>query len=255
MAPRIRQEAFHKALLNPECAAPEGLIDGQGRAAGRRFDIYRNNVTVSLSAALEDSFPAIRKLLGKENFTNIARLYARTHPPKSPIMSQYGTGFAEFLKAFPPLAHLPYLADVARLEQALRDAYHAADAAPITPAALQSVPAEALPTLKLTLAPSVRVLRSDYPVHAVWAYNMQTGSPKPAPGAQAVLIVRPEFDPIPLPVPEADALCIDALRTGLSLGAAADRATECDPDFDLAPCLGRLLSHAAISSICTKEDQ
>ena len=54
----VDQDAFRAALLDPSLVAPEGLTDGQGRPAGRRFDVYRNNVSVALADALETAFPA-----------------------------------------------------------------------------------------------------------------------------------------------------------------------------------------------------
>lgn len=253
MPERVSQASFHAALLEAKTPAPPGLTDGQGRPAGRRFDIYRNNVAVSLSEALADSFPVIQKLLGDENFRNISALYIRQHPPNSPLMMFYGADFADFLAEFPPLAHLPYLPDVARLEQALREAYHAADAAPIAPEELADVPAEALADLRLSLAPPVRVLHSEYPIHAIWAYNTAPGGPKPEPVAQSVLVVRPDFDPIPLAITAAEADCLQTLQTGESLGAAVERASARDPKFDLSRLLGLLLSHATITSLSRKE--
>ena len=60
----VTQTEFRSAILDPDVARPAGLVDGQGRAAGRRFDVYRNNVAVSLSEALETAFPVIAKLVG-----------------------------------------------------------------------------------------------------------------------------------------------------------------------------------------------
>ncbi|MEM6577690.1 MAG: DNA-binding domain-containing protein [Pseudomonadota bacterium] len=249
MSDTVSQASFRQALLDGARPAPEGLTDGQGRSASRRFDIYRNNVAVSLIDALADSFPAVQKLLGVENFRNLAGLYIRQHPPRSPLMMQYGESFAAFLDDFPPLAHLPYLSDVARLEQALREAYHAADATPIHPEDLARVPSEALADLRLNLAPAVRVLRSDYPAHAIWAYNMEPGSPKPEPVAQSVLITRPDFDPIAMAISAGDAHFIDALGANMPLGDAAERGSDGSPDFDPSLALGLLLSGGAITSL------
>ena len=62
----------------------------------------------------------------------MARAYALAEPPRSPVLMDYGAGFADFIAGFAPAASLPYLPDVARIERAWREAYHAADAEPLT---------------------------------------------------------------------------------------------------------------------------
>ncbi|MEM9499427.1 MAG: DNA-binding domain-containing protein [Pseudomonadota bacterium] len=247
----MTQTDFRAALMDATRPVPPGLTDGAGHPAGRRFAVYRNNVAVSLTDALQEGFPAIRKLIGDENFHNVAGVFLRRHPPDSPLLMFYGQQFATFLAGFPPLAHLPYLADVARLEQAMREVYHAADATAIDPGALGALPPESLAEARFTLAPSVRVLRSDWPVHAIWAYNCVPNSPKPEPRAQDVLITRPEFDPVPVPIAPGDTAFISALMEGSTLGVAAEAGAASRPDFDLSHALGLLLSGGALTSLKT----
>jgi len=239
-------ETFLPPLLDPALPVPEGLLDGQGNPAGRRFDVYRNNVTASLIAALEVGFPAIVKLLGSQNFTTAARLYVQDNPPASQLMMHYGTAFPAFLEAAAPLAHLGYLGDVARLELALRRAYHAADAAPLAPEILGAITPEDLGSTRLTLAPAAELLRSRWPVHVIWAFNMIPDSPKPQPLAQDVLVTRPGFDPVVQPLPKGGAAFIEALMAGQTLGAAHDAGLAQDGAFDPTETLGLLIAGGAV---------
>ena len=100
----MSQHSFSQALLAPDLPVPDGLTDGQGAPAGKRFAVYRNNVTVSLIDAPEAGFPVVVKLIGAENFRNIAREYLRKEPPVSPLIMLYGAGFPAFLASFRPLA-------------------------------------------------------------------------------------------------------------------------------------------------------
>ena len=83
----VTQKDFRTAILDGTAATPEGLRNAKGGPAGRRFDVYRNNVAVSLTEALETGFPVIRKLLGEENFKGLTGIYLRQSPPESPMMA------------------------------------------------------------------------------------------------------------------------------------------------------------------------
>ena len=112
---RPTQSGFVRALLDPTLPAPPGLATWNGSDPALRFAVYRNNVVVSLVAALADTFPVVRELVGADFFTAMARLYVAEQPPSSPVLAHYGDGFADWLAQFEPAANLPYLADMAPL--------------------------------------------------------------------------------------------------------------------------------------------
>jgi hypothetical protein len=234
---------FAPALLDPSLAIPPGLSDARGGPAERRFAVYRNNVVVSLTEAMATGFPVILKLVGEDFFRAMAGVFIRAHPPASPVLARYGAAFAEFLEAFEPVAHLPYLADVARLEFALREAYHAADAAPVVPDALAH---PRLMEARLRLAPATRVVASPYPIHAIWRANTETGAPPAKGGAETVLVSRPDWDPWPRPIAPATARLILALLAGLPFAQALEAAGD---GIDLAATLTLLLDTKSIIAI------
>ena len=243
----MSQAEFRAALLDPARLAPPRLTRPDSRPAGRRFDVYRNNVTVSLTEALRQAFPALRKLVGEDFFAAMAREHLRAHPPASPVLMFYGGAMPAFLETFPPVAHLPYLADVARLELALRESYHAADADAVAPGTLQSLAPERFLAARLTLAPTLRLLRSRWPVHAIWSANMRGTAVPTSVEAQDVLILRPEFDPEPVVLPAGAAPFVAALRAGRTVAEALDAA----PAFDLTATLGLLIGGNAITGLST----
>ncbi|MEZ5911845.1 MAG: DNA-binding domain-containing protein [Paracoccaceae bacterium] len=246
------QALFRDALLNPDLPVPDGLVDAKGRPAGKRFSVYRNNVVVSLTEALEVGFPVLRKLVGDDFFRAMAGVYLRQQPPGSQQLTLYGSGMAAFLEGFEPVAHLGYLPDIARLEYALRIAYHAADATPVPAEALQALIPEGLIAARLRLAPAVQVLRSPWPVLSIWRANTETGAPAPSMQAEDVLITRPEYDPRPSLLPPGGADFIAALQRGNRLGVAHDAAMR-HKGFDLSAVLGTLLSGGAITEILPED--
>ncbi len=104
-----------------------------------------------------------RGIVGDAFFVAMARVYVAGYPPASPIMLDYGAGFGGFLEIFAPVASLPYLPDVAYLERAWLEAYHAAEAAPLDAASLGTIATADLPEVRFDLHPSVRVVRSRFP--------------------------------------------------------------------------------------------
>jgi hypothetical protein len=242
----MSQASFAAAVLNPDAPVPPGLTDPYGAPAPKRFSVYRNTVALSLTRALEASFPTVRKLVGDEFFAAMAGLHLRAHPPRSRMLMLYGADFPAWLEGFPPVAHLGYLPDVARLDQAMRESYHSADADPLPEAAFQRLLGEDIAGLRLLLAPSVRLVRSRWPIAAIWAANHE-GGPPPVPGPQDVAVLRAEFDPRPVPLPPGGGDVLAALLSGQTLGEALDTA----PSLNLAALLALLISNRTIVGVST----
>ncbi len=243
------QSTFRAALFDPEHPVPQSLTDGKDQPAGKRFNVYRNNVIVSLKEALSDSFPVIERLIGAQNFDALAGLFVRAHPPSDPRMMLYGAAFPDFLEQFQPLSHIGYLADVARLELAQRRSYHAADATPIDPSVFSTMSPEILAKCTATFAPALQVLRSSWPVLDIWHFNMTEGAPQPSGQAQDVLIVRPDFDPEMHILPAGSFELIEHLQTGVSLGEALEAVEQNYSSFDFSALLAVLLQTRALVAL------
>lgn len=242
------QTDFAKGLLDPSRPAPEGVVDPAGRPAGKRYDVYRNNVVVSLIEALAAAYPVIQKLVGDEFFAAMAGVHVRAHPPKSPLMIQYGADFPHFLADFPPLAHLPYLGDVARLERARRRVYHAADATSLTAETLAKRDSLALLDTRLVLHPALAVVCSQHPVLTIWRKNMNEPElPLPANG-ECVLISRPADSLQMQGISPASRIFIEALENA-PLGQAIEAALHADPAFDPGANLAAILSAGLITDL------
>ena len=239
----IAQSEFKAALLDAARPAPEGLTDGAGVPTTKRFDVYRNNVAVSLTEALMAAFPVIRKLVGDDFFKAMAGVYLRTHLPKSPILATYGDEMPRFLKRFGPAQSLAYLPDVARLEIALRESYHAADADPIGTEALGALAPDRLMATRVALAPSLRLLSASYPAHSIYRANTEPNAPAPVMRPETILVTRPGFDPVQTRISRAAFDFFTALHAGDTLGVAMTKA---GPQLDLGKALGLLLQQRAI---------
>lgn len=237
------ERAFCAALLNPDMPVPHGITSWNGSDPAQRFAVYRNNVTVSLVEALCTAFPVVRAMVGDDFFREMARVFLRAQPPRSPVLATYGTGFPAFIAQFPPAATLAYLPDLARLEAARTQAYHAADAASLPPQAFASTAETALPGLRVKLHPTARILASPYAIVSLWAAHqglLDLETLDPLVGEDA-LVLRPEMEVQVLLLPPGTAVMLTALDAGLPLGEAALHAAE-TPGFSLPDALGLLIT-------------
>lgn len=206
------------ALWQP--ATPPGLCAPD---LDRRFAVYRNTVQTGLIRALATRFPVIEQLVGADFFAAMARVFVCHAPPADPVLLRWGGAFPGFLDGFAPVAHLPFLGDVARIEWARGEAYHAADATPVAPDALR---AHDPGRLRLSLHPSVRLVASPHPALQIWQGHQPGARPGPlAPGPDHALIARAlDFAVQVTAIDAGDHAVLSAVLRGQSLGQAATLA-------------------------------
>jgi hypothetical protein len=241
-------------LLDPATPPPGIVLNAQGASVFKRYNVYRNNVTVSLISALAAVYPAVQRIVGEDFFRAMARTHVRETPPRSPLLFEYGREFPSFIAAYPYAAEMPWLADVARIERAWLDAYHAADAAPLTAEALAALPAAALPDLRLQAHPATHWVHSPFPAVSIFAMNRQPGpvGPITCRDAQTALVTRPGREVVVTHLPDEAALFVQALLEGQPLGEAAQAALSADPSFDLTAHLAALMEAGVFASLPTE---
>lgn len=247
----VTSGSFAAALRNRDLPLPAGLTRPSGRPSNRRFAVYRNNVAVSLVDALAAIYPTLQNLVGEEFFRAMAHAYVLNNLPTSPLMFTYGASFPAFVEAFGPASDLPFLADVARVERAWLDAFHAADRAPLAPQALATVAGDALPEIRFETHPASRLLALPHAAGSIVGRDRQ-GLPLDGLDPfqpEAVLITRPAYDvAITVLTPEANAF-VGTLMAGNSFTEAWDAADILAPGTDIGSLLTLTLASGAFSDL------
>ncbi|HCO77987.1 MAG TPA: DUF2063 domain-containing protein [Rhodocyclaceae bacterium] len=258
-------DAWTDALLDPTRPPPSGLKTWNGSDPLVRFNVYRNNVVVSLCEALADTFPVTQAILGQETFWAVARAYLDAgNLPDSPQLVRYGATFPAFLATLPFVDRFPYLPDLSALEYAYVQAFHAADAAVLDPTVLQHAltQPEQLPNVRFVFHPSVAVIASRHPIATLWhayhetadaiAFSQTAASIEPR--AEPTWVVRSEETVYVIPVTPADARCLAALHHGEPLGTAVERAAADEASaYDPAALFALLLRHGALTQLILLE--
>ncbi|MGC4026647.1 MAG: DNA-binding domain-containing protein [Mesorhizobium sp.] len=243
----ITQSKFAAALFGPE-TMPPGLTTARGEADASRFAVYRNNVSVALIKALEGRFPVTRRIVGDVFFRAMAHAFIAENKPKSPLIFEYGDALPSFIEKFEPASGLPYLADVARLEAAWTDAYHAAEASVLEVSDLGAMrqPMQC----RFITHPSSVLVKCGHPAGTIWAVNQLAEVPPISISEpETILIVRPFAEVRVQILPPQDALFAERLFAGFNLGDAGQEALSRNDQFDFGTALVGLIALGAFTKI------
>lgn len=238
------QRRFTASAFGAIDPAFAGAVSGGGKLTSREaVGVYRKGYPARLSEALGETFEACWRVLGDEDFLKACEAYARSTPSVSHNLSDYGATFPDFLlKRFK--AHAPFIADLARLEWAFKELFHAAPHAAAGPQRL----ADAHDGSVLVFGSAVRLLPAKHAVHAIWKRDRADDRPlKPADwrGPEAVLLYKRGGNEVFSTVLAApDAAALTALMAGRPLAASLAGAKGLDENG-----AGRLFSFMASAGL------
>lgn len=236
-------EATHQdAMLSALYRRSDKLL-GAATPYEQGLAAYRNNGSLNAARAMAVMFPAVYALLDEDDFYPLARLHWLAQPPTQGDWSQYGAGFGDWIAAHNPggvLDALPYLPDLARLDDALsrcQDALNAtADLS--TLALLEQDPA----TVCMVLHPSVKALALNYDI-APYRTALLKGETLPQPQQIAcnVVIARQDWRAMAHIVAPAEAMFVQQCLTGATVLDAHTAAITVDTAFEAAQWLSRAI--------------
>lgn len=235
-------------------AALSLLRRSTGISAAQRLQIYRNNLFESLTHALAAVYPVVAQLVGEAYFRHVARRFIADHPLASGNLHGFGCELPATLAALQSAAELPYLADVAALEWAWHEVYHAAECVSLQPAQLGDVPAAQQMDLGLQLAPAARLIASPYPILHIWQAHQPDAdagefSISLDEGGVRLLVLRRSLEIEFVLLDEAEDRWLRSLASGSTLAEATLAAFEEGPAFDLAATLGRHLTLGSFAGL------
>ena len=167
---RDLQQAFVDAIIAGKGGAAAHISDGK-LPSTRRIEIYRHNVFSNLRGVLSDVFPVVERIVGDAFFRHAADQFIRETPSRSGDLNQFGREWPAFLANYTHAQSLTYLPDVARLEWAWHECFHAADAPPLDLRRLAAIDSGQHGALIFRLHPAVRLQSSTFPLLRIWQVN------------------------------------------------------------------------------------
>ncbi len=137
--------------------APASLIAGDARAsAEERLHVYAHMYRARIAEALESQFPRLAKLLGPDEFGDLAAAYIADEPSRHPSLRNVGERLPSWLTA--RRADAPTSVDLAAWEWARADVFDLVDEPALTLDAVRAWPAERFGELPLRLLTAHRLV-------------------------------------------------------------------------------------------------
>jgi hypothetical protein len=212
------QRRFQAYLLNPH-SIPPAVFRDDGRASGaQRAEVYAEAYRLRLIEALAADYPALRALLGEDDFAALGRVYAEVHPSRHASIRWFGRHLHRFLQDDAKYRERPELAELAAFEWALSEAFDAAEAPIVSPKALAALPAARWPDLRLRFHPAVRRVELRFNIPEIWRALNQKASLPPfevLDSPQAWIVWRSDLKLFFRSLNLGEALAFDALHQGL----------------------------------------
>ena len=202
-----------------------------GLTARRRLEIYRSMYPLRMVEAMGIDYPGVRRAMGDRAFASAVMDYVQVHPSRSWTLDHLGHAFPSYLAGRKDLSRRAFLQELARLELALCEVFHAAPPEK-RPSWLEIDPA-LWGDVFLIPAHTSRLLKSCYPVSRYLNLASQDDEVKiPGREVELVLICRPDFHMRRMPLePFAYELLADLFR-GRTLETALTRLARRHPAVD-----------------------
>lgn len=245
---RDLQVAFASALLGD---GETGVLLADNAVTDRQaLSVYRNNSRAAFLDAMTACYPVLRRLTGEAYFRQMAFAYRRCYPSRVGNLFFVGCRLPEYLDREYAETEYAYFADVARLEWACQEALVAAESPALDRRALAAIQPHRHAELRFLLHPSVRLLRSLYPVFEIWRDNQADAEPAGVldlgKGGQSLLVRRADEVAEVRQLCPADFEFLSALDAGMRFTDALERTTGTGSDFDAAVSLESWVSRNVI---------
>lgn len=189
----------------------------------QRLHIYHNAYRMRLLEVLQDHFAQTHAYLGDDLFESEALAYIEMHPPEVDNLRHYGQAWPIWLAQRHP-KDLD-MAELSRLEWALRHAFDAADTPVATWGSLANLGPDDWRCIGFQMAAGTQVLHFDHAVLPLWQALASKETPAPvAQYSHDVLVWRRDGQPHFKSIGETEAIALRALLAGLSFEAACAQA-------------------------------
>lgn len=226
--------------------AAEQLVGGGSLSPDQRVHIYAAMYLARTQDTIREDFPKVTQLLG-DAFVPTVTAYVDRYPSTHFSLSMLGRDFPKFLRESSSIR----LADLAQLEWMHSDVFVARDCEPLTAQALAGMDPQKFAEARLDFIPALQLAWLTHDVRSLWR-AIEQGEPLPEvePGKTPLLVWRKEHEVFHVAVEHDEAMAIEALQHGGTIGAACEAFAERpEPSIAAFTAIGSWFSECMVARV------
>lgn len=233
------QARFVAVLQQGPPAFPEDLFAGDPFRALLGLKTHANTISHARLVALEQTYPRTLGHLGDAAFNALSREFIERDEVRARKLMTIGEGFAEFLadRSADPVA-----AELAAVEWAWLQSYHAAETPALRLADLAHYDEPGLLNLKVTMHPAAQIVPAS---GAVIALLPEIGAPDGPIGT--ILVTRPDETVLLRSLSPAHSCVAEAAKNCGTMGNLLQMAIEQAGEADALPVIFALIEAGALA--------
>ncbi len=205
----------------PSASLGDVVLPSHSLSPAERIGVYHGMYLMRMEEALAADYPVIKHFLGAETFDELVRDYVDRYPSRSYTLNLLGDRLPRFLADRPDWSHNGFLADLARLELAMTEAFDETQSPVLTGDDLEAVDPDLWETSRLEPIAALRLLSLDHVVVPhLKAYHRKRPCPKPVKRPSWVAVYRRDYSVLRLELSRAEHDLLQDLVSGVPLGDA-----------------------------------
>jgi len=237
----VEVQRLMKARIRPVATADADQLslapwlNPQGGEPGvARMAVYAGGYQERFHEALAEVYEAVAHIVGAPAFRELATAYTAAYPSHDANLTLVGRSLPEFLPWYPLSKQLPFLPDLAQLEWAICESFHAFDEPSMDVTQLTELPLEMWERVRPVFQPSVQLVASEWPMLDLWQARLTPRdevSVELAGRAQRVLVSHRGVQVRCEAIDQRQHALLDRLLAGQTIGdaLAACAAAPSDP--------------------------
>lgn len=233
------QARFIAVLQQGPSVFPEGLFADAPDRALLGLRAHANTISHARLVALEETYPRTREHLGEAVFNALSRAFIERPDVRRRKLLGLGKGLADYLA---DQDHDAAAVDLARVEWAWLQSYHAGEAEAMQLADLAGLDEQGLLDLGLALHPSMRIVETRTALNALMPELAESA----APDMHHLLITRPAHKVLLHPLAPLSANLVTQTQFPVTMGNLLAAAIERAGEAEALPAIFALVGAGAL---------